>query len=39
MSVVAGPGTGRGALALARWGRNRLSAVTNARIFDSTFSA
>jgi hypothetical protein len=33
--VVLGPGT----LAPARWGRNKLSAAMNARIFDSTFSA
>ena len=37
--MPAGLAAGPVVLARARWGRNRLSAATKARIFDTTFSA
>jgi hypothetical protein len=39
MTGVDGLLAGSGALAWARWGRNRQSAATKARIFDTTLSA
>jgi hypothetical protein len=39
MTVAGGFAAGSGVLAGARWGRNKLSVTTKARIFDSTLSA
>ena len=39
MTVAGGLIAGPGALAGARWGRNKLSATAKATVFDSTFSA